>query len=307
MKKDPPIEVAKNGVGLGLEGTGVAPGEGCVVPSVEDLARWLADEDWMPKPVAGGSDRKIPALSDSAMAEMVWLGMPEGLRVWCLEHEKEMWKGGQVLPHLEEVIRSCNMPVECATRRSRHADMTMCACHMSVEWATRRSRHADMHMSSDEQCEENMHEGRERPTHGYWGHKCLAWRNMVVDKLVACGMQRGACDFVLSDSLGFGPQFGKMVYEWDGKRDRMRWMLSVADKFVTLMCRADRPTCLTWDPICRVTEPTDWKAGGVHDPHAIETWESLHDVSAWVVHWVKHGFWRMPYEMVAVVVDCRYV
>ena len=38
MKKDPPIEVAKNGVGLGLEGTGVAPGEGCVVPSVEDLA-----------------------------------------------------------------------------------------------------------------------------------------------------------------------------------------------------------------------------------------------------------------------------
>ena len=110
MKKDPPIEVVRNGVDLGLGGIGVAPGEGCAVPNVEDLAKWLADsEDWLPQPaVAGGSDRRWP--TDAAMAEHVWNGMPEGLRIWCLRHEGKMWKGGQLLPELEKMIGSCHMP-----------------------------------------------------------------------------------------------------------------------------------------------------------------------------------------------------
>ena len=56
----------------------------------------------------------------------------------------------------------------------------------------------------------------------------------------------------------------------------MRWALSVVDKFVTLMCGSERPACLVWDPVARVMEPTDWKAGGVHDESAVREWEGLH-------------------------------
>ena len=72
MKKDPPIEVVKNDAIFGLGGIGVAPGEKGVVPTnVEDLAKWLANnEDWMPKPaVAGGSFTTRPAQGEKASRE----------------------------------------------------------------------------------------------------------------------------------------------------------------------------------------------------------------------------------------------
>ena len=38
----------------------------------------------------------------------------------------------------------------------------------------------------------------------------------------------------------------------------------------------------------------DWKAGGVHEPEAVRAWESLHEVSSWVIDWVKNGFYVEP-------------
>ena len=85
----------------------------------------------------------------------------------------------------------------------------------------------------------------------------MLWRHMVVEKMVEHGMQHDDCSFVLDDMLGFEPGFGKCDYAWDADRPKMRWMLSVADKFISLMMGSERPACLIWDPICRVMEPTD--------------------------------------------------
>ena len=78
--------------GFGL-GDGGAEG-GTVCPDVETLARWLANEEWMPNPSVGGSTRTSPA--DAALAERIWEQLPFGLRAWCLRHEAGMWKGGGV-------------------------------------------------------------------------------------------------------------------------------------------------------------------------------------------------------------------
>ena len=78
-----------------MSGSGGAEG-GTVCPDVETLARWLANEEWMPNPSVGGSTRTSPA--DAALAERIWEQLPFGLRAWCLRHEAGMWKGGELLP-----------------------------------------------------------------------------------------------------------------------------------------------------------------------------------------------------------------
>ena len=257
-------------------------------PDVETLARWLANEEWMPNPSVGGSTRTSPA--DAALAERIWEQLPFGLRAWCLRHEAGMWKGGELLSALESAVEACRMPAELAARHARHAGMPRCACHMPAEWAASGSRHDGLPTADSV----SGGPASDEPRGSYWGHGCMLWRHMVVEKMVEHGMQHDDCSFVLDDMLGFEPGFGKCDYAWDADRPKMRWMLSVADKFISLMMGSERPACLIWDPICRVMEPTDWKAGGVHEPEAVRAWESLHEVSSWVIDWVKNGFYVEP-------------
>ena len=77
----------------------------------------------------------------------------------------------------------------------------------------------------------------------------MAWRRLVVERMVAYGMDRDMCGWVLDDRLGFEPAFGKRSYAWDAERPKLRWMLSIVDKVVSLMMGRDRPACLVWDPI----------------------------------------------------------
>ena len=112
--------------------------------------------------------------------------------------------------------------------------------------------------------------------------------------LVAEGLPQEHSDWILQARLGFAPGFGKFHYEWNEPRLEMQKMLSVVDKLVTLMGGSEKPKCLTWDPTCRVTEPTDWKAGGLHEPEAVEAWQGLHEVSSWIVDWVRNGFYVEP-------------
>ena len=138
--------------------------------------------------------------------------------------------------------RACHMPAEWAALGSRHAEMpghVECgcpeeeywaydggrACHMPAEWAASWSRHAEMPVHDDCEC----------PGGEYWGHKCVAWRWRVRDKMVEHGMDAALCGFVLEDGLGFEPDFGKLVHAWDARREKVRWMLSIVDKFVTLL------------------------------------------------------------------------
>lgn len=304
-------------------------GMGC--PPVEDLARWLADEEWLPEPHGGAARTELT--DDERLSQSVWAEMPMGLRAWCLRFEPTMWKGGELLPKLESLIGRCAMP-------SGVADLHMAgvACTCGVTGAAERDgpmghghgmRHgrrgekrplrdegrsdcstaADAAQCGSEEAERagtsaqhalggGMHEGRSSwaglPMATYWGHRCMAWRRLVVERMVAYGMDRDMCGWVLDDRLGFEPAFGKRSYAWDAERPKLRWMLSIVDKVVSLMMGRDRPACLVWDPITRVTEPEDWRPGGVHEGPAVRVWEGLHEVSAWVLEWVRHGFFVAP-------------
>ena len=131
-----------------------------------------------------------------------------------------------MLPLLESPVDSCRMPVGCTTLGSRHADMSSDACHMPAEWAARQSRHDGMQPRDPRDQHEKVGCGGGCPGGEYWGHKCVAWRKMIVEAMRRHGMSLELCSFVLLDNLGFDETFGKMVYAWDARRGRVQWMLS---------------------------------------------------------------------------------
>ena len=104
---------------------------GC--PPVEDLARWLANDEWLPKPVNGGAART--ELTDEEVAWSVWAEMPVGLRAWRLRSEPTMWKGGELLLNVKSVIGRCVMPSGVA---DLHTDGESCTC--GVAGAAEQSR-----------------------------------------------------------------------------------------------------------------------------------------------------------------------
>ena len=45
----------------------------------------------------------------------------------------------------------------------------------------------------------------------------MAWRQLVVERMVAYSMDQDMCGWVLDDQLGFEPAFGKWCYVWDAE------------------------------------------------------------------------------------------
>jgi hypothetical protein len=220
-----------------------------VCPNVEDLARYLIDEDWLPEP-AGGAGRIEPDTEDTDLQKAVWCGVPFGLREWCLKFEPMMWRrSDSVLVHFEEMCQRVQFKV--------------------VE-----------------------------PTGllpmGYFGYKSMEWREAVVSEMVAVGMSRGDCAFVLMDNFGFGDDFGKVHYRWDAQREGMKRVLSMVDKFVSIMMGSERPAVLQWAPFTEIVQSEDWRPGGVHEPEAVENWSKLHGISSWVMQWVRERFYVEP-------------
>ena len=96
-------------------------------------------------------------------------------------------------------------------------------------------------------------------------------------------------DLELYDSLfcGFPDDFGHIQFRIDDDTTSVRAVLGIADCFFSLIDDAGMPEQVIWDPLPRVEDPPDFKAGGLHTPEARRYWrEHMQHASKWVKHWI---------------------
>lgn len=268
-----------------LEGSG---NDG-VVPDVEVLAKWMAEnDDWLPGPNSEGADRKTDT---TAQAETVWQQIPEGLRVWCARFEPNMFKTG------EELLVEFEQLVDGVVRDLAAVRTDVADDNVGGDRAGRTAMPRTSCASADAgSAASSAPSSTARPTASPYAS--ASFRHAVMRAMVAHGMRPQECLFVMEHGFGFDRGFGKVRYAWDADRSQLRWVLSLVDKFVTMMMGARRPTNLRWRPFVEILKSEDWRAGGVHEPAAVAAWAGLHGVSSWVMEWVKNKFYVEPTERV---------
>ena len=229
-----------------------------VVPNVENLASWMIDNDDWLPKPTRDGANRTRSSSTRLQAEKVWHQIPEGLRIWCVQFEPGMWNGQNA--EMLQVLEEIVVS-ECA----------------QVEL---------------------MDEEVQQSTQLSPQYSSMALRHAVVKRMVACGMQAENCRFVLEERFGFDADFAKVEYEWNADRSHLQWVMSIVDKFVTLMMGHRRPTNMRWCPTAEIVDSADWRAGGVHEPEAVRNWEKLYGISSWVLDWVRNKFYAEPTERV---------
>lgn len=314
------------------EGRSGGHGHASVGPDVEDLARWMVDnEDWLPKPMAGAAGRTTTTIEQ---AEAAWKLLPEGLKVWCTKFEPEMFKAGaEVLGEFERLVDEVDAhgrvsgaesgtacPAAMANNRSasgkagdRDSSMPTTTCASadaerawapsSTPWLNGSRERGGPAGPTASGAQPDQH--TRPPSAGPSVSPSAAppvmpeyapWRlrHAILKAMVARGMRPQECLFVMEERFGIPDEFGKARYAWDANRRPLQWVLSIADKFVTMMMGDRRPRNLRWDPIARIIKADDWRAGGVHEPEAAAAWAGLHGVSSWVLDWVRNKFYAEP-------------
>jgi hypothetical protein len=94
---------------------------------------------------------------------------------------------------------------------------------------------------------------------------------------------------------GFRQEFGKLDYRIDDDMREARYYLAVADKFLSLADGGGFSRSLVWDPLPRVIDPPNFRAGGIHSKQAKAAWHQMDKegpgVSKWVLQWVDNRVW----------------
>ena len=109
------------------------------------------------------------------------------------------------------------------------------------------------------------------------------------------GLLTGDSDMFRSFFGGIPEDFGKIDFLVTDEVDEVKYVLAVGDRFVSLLDDGGFSKALRWDPLPRVTDPTHFRAGGLHSKSARKAWKKLHEegpgVSKWVLHWVENRVW----------------
>ena len=107
---------------------------------------------------------------------------------------------------------------------------------------------------------------------------------------------KGLLDGVDSDMFDFllckvDHGFGHVQFRVGDDMTVARFVLSMGDRFYSLIDDHGFSESLLWQPEPMVEDPVDFVAGGVHTDAAREEWERLPGVSAHVLHWIRHKVW----------------
>ena len=63
---------------------------------------------------------------------------------------------------------------------------------------------------------------------------------------------------------GFRQEFGKLDFRVGDDMQQARYYMAIADKFLSLVDEGGYSKCMVWDPLPRVLDPTNFRAGGLH-------------------------------------------
>ena len=97
---------------------------------------------------------------------------------------------------------------------------------------------------------------------------------------------------------GFPKEFGFIQFGVREDTAAVKFVMSLADCFLSLVDDRGFSSSLFWAVEPRVQDPVDFKAGGVHSAAAQEAWDRLPGVSSHVRHWVHNKVWFKKKEHV---------
>ena len=86
----------------------------------------------------------------------------------------------------------------------------------------------------------------------------------------------------------FDPQFGHVQFGVDQEVGVIRFVMSIADCFYSLIDDRGFSDALFWGVEPMVRDPEQFVAGGVHEPAAKQAWAELPGVSSYVLHLIQH-------------------
>ena len=120
------------------------------------------------------------------------------------------------------------------------------------------------------------------------GERREAVRHLFGVKGLLDGVDGDMFDFLLCK---VDPRFGHVQFKVGDDMTVARFVLSMGDRFYSLIDDHGFSDSLLWRPEPMVEDPVDFVAGGVHTEAAQREWEQLPGVSAHVLHWIKHKVW----------------
>ena len=94
---------------------------------------------------------------------------------------------------------------------------------------------------------------------------------------------------------GLPASFGHVDFKAEADTSLMRAVMSVADCFLSLIDSRGFSPAMHWSPLPAASDPSDFKAGGIHTATARKAWDDLSasgpGVSKWVMSWVHNRVW----------------
>ena len=129
--------------------------------------------------------------------------------------------------------------------------------------------------------------------------QCGERREAVATLFASMGLLQGV-DADMFDHLlcKFDPQFGHVQFGVDQEVGVIRFVMSIADCFYSLIDDRGFSDALFWGVEPMVRDPEQFVAGGVHEPAAKQAWAELPGVSSYVLHWIQHKVWFKKKEHV---------
>ena len=80
--------------------------------------------------------------------------------------------------------------------------------------------------------------------------------------------------FLDDELLRFPGQFGRAEFRFDQDIDELKWVLSIADCFISMVDPVGLSDFIHWSPFPGIRDPKHFKPGGIHTLSAVAYWES---------------------------------
>ena len=124
-------------------------------------------------------------------------------------------------------------------------------------------------------------------------------RGAVEHLFGALGLLKGADWDMFSHLLcKFDSAFGHVQFRMGQDVGVIRFVMSMADCFYSLIDDRGFSSALEWNPEPVVRDPEQFVSGGVHSDGARKAWAEMPGVSSYVRHWIEHKVWFKKSEHV---------
>jgi hypothetical protein len=114
-------------------------------------------------------------------------------------------------------------------------------------------------------------------------------------------LQIGDGSFVRSPTLGIADDWSSGDQYFYGLWDdvsALRLVYAAVHRLITYVAGSAGSPYLIYDPEPKMTKPTDWRKGMLHESQHVECWAKLTTINNWALHMLRGGFYAVPHTAV---------